>query len=385
MSSYDVVIVGGGIHGVGAAQAAAAAGYRVLLLEKNALASGTSSRSSKLIHGGLRYLESGQFSLVRECLTERHILTRLAPELIRLEEFYIPVYASTSRSRLALRLGLSLYALLGGLQPSTRFSVLDPRQWPSLGGLQQQGLKAVYQYYDGRTDDVALTQAVMRSAVQLGAEFVIPAEFMCAQVEQDVVQVIYKENGIEKHCQAAALINAAGPWVNEVLEKISPSYPVLEVDLVQGAHLVLENMPLAHCFYLEAPQDKRAVFLMPWKNQTLLGTTETHFQGRPDTVAPQAHEQDYLLEVVQHYFPGNTPRVAAAFAGLRVLPSGKGRHFSKPRDTLLYQSHPRIINIYGGKMTTYRLAAERTVKKLHGVLPARTVRSLTANIMLSGD
>lgn len=273
MDSYDVVIIGGGIHGVGAAQAAAAAGYQVFLLEKNALAYGSSSRSSKLIHGGLRYLESVQFSLVHECLYERHLLTRLAPDLVHLDAFYIPIYESTSRSRLTLRLGLSLYALLGGLKASTRFHALSQSQWRSLDDLNQEGLKAVYQYYDGRTDDNALTQSVMRSAIELGAESVIPAEFISAEIDPDTVHVTYMDNGIEKHCQAGALVNAAGAWVNQVLEKITPTRSVMNIDLVQGTHLILDEMPLKHCFYLVVPQDKRAVFLLPWKNKTLLGTT----------------------------------------------------------------------------------------------------------------
>ena len=303
MDNYDVVVIGGGIHGVGAAQAAAAAGYSVLLLEQNNLAYGSSSRSSKLIHGGLRYLESAQFHLVYECLHERHLLTRLAPDLVYLDSFYIPIYDSTSRSRLTLRTGLSLYALLGGLHSSTHFQALSKKQWQTLDGLKQPGLKAVYQYYDGRTDDYALTHAVMRSAIELGAESVIPAEFISAQCEPDKVQITYLDNGVEKHCSASVLINATGAWANPVLEKITPVSNGMAVDLVQGTHLVLEGIPINHCFYFEAPQDRRAIFMLPWKNKTLLGTTETLFTGQPENVSPQQHEKEYLLDVVQHYFP----------------------------------------------------------------------------------
>ena len=383
MDNFDVVIIGGGIHGAGAAQAAAAAGHSVLLLEKNNLAYGSSSRSSKLIHGGLRYLESAQFHLVHECLRERHLLTRLAPDLVHLESFYIPVYESTSRNRLTLLTGLSLYAVLGGLKASARFHVLDKNQWPLLDGLKQQGLKAVYQYYDGRTDDKSLTHAVMNSAIELGAETVIPAEFVCAECEQDGVAVIYTENGIKKYCQASVLVNATGAWINPVLEKITPVKPVMNIDLVQGTHLVLDEMPIKHCFYFEAPQDNRAIFLLPWKNKTLLGTTETNFTGTPDNVLAQQFEKDYLLDIVHHYFPEKkTLNVVDEFSGLRVLPSGKENDFSKPRDTVLYQSHERVINIYGGKLTTYRLTAERIMKKIHCLLPARKVKALTRNILL---
>ena len=385
MAYYDVVIIGGGIHGVGVAQAAAAAGFSVLLLEKNELASGSSSRSSKLIHGGLRYLESAQFSLVYECLHERHLLMSLAPDLVYLDEFYIPLYESTSRSSLILRTGLTLYALLGGLKASTHFHALSKKHWSSLDGLKQQGLKAVYQYYDARTDDHALTHAVMHSAIELGAESVIPATFVGAQCEQDCVQITYLDNGIEKHCQASALVNATGAWINSVLEKIKPASSVMAIDLVQGAHLVLDNMPIQHCFYLEAPQDKRAIFLMPWKNKTLLGTTETHFSGLPENVRPQQSEKEYLLDVAQHYFPEhNNFNVADEFAGLRVFASTDKNDFSKPRDTVLYKSQSRVINVYGGKLTTYRSTAKRVIEKLSFVLPSRNIKALTENIKLKG-
>ncbi len=387
MDNYDVVIIGGGIHGAGAAQAAAAAGHSVLLLEKNNLAFGSSSRSSKLIHGGLRYLESAQFHLVYECLHERHLLTRLAPDLVYLDSFYVPVYESTSRSRLTLLTGLSLYAVLGGLKASTHFHLLSKNQWSSLDGLNQYGLKAVYQYFDGRTDDEMLTRAVMNSAIDLGAESVIPAEFVCAQCKQDSVHVTYIVNGVEKYCQASAMVNATGAWINPVLEKISPARSVMNIDLVQGAHLLLDNLPIKHCYYFEAPQDKRAIFLLPWKNKTLLGTTETSFTGKPENAQAQQKEKDYLLDVVYHYFPDYSTNmkpliVVDEFAGLRVLPSGKKNDFSKPRDTVLYRSHDRVINVYGGKLTTYRLTAERIMKKLRKVLPPGKVKALTRNITL---
>ena len=386
MDNYDVVIIGGGIHGVGAAQAAAAAGYSVLLLEKNHLAYGTSSRSSKLIHGGLRYLESAQISLVYECLHERHLLTRLAPELVRLEKFFIPVYNNTSRSRLTLRLGLSMYALLGGLKPSTRFRTLKKDKWSSLDGLTQDNLKAVFQYYDGRTDDAALTRAVMHSAVELGAHHIIPAEFISAEVETDKVQVTYSENNNIKHCQCSALVNATGPWINQLLKKITPQKPEKNIDLIQGSHLILDDFPIKHCFYLEAPQDKRPVFLLPWKDKTLLGTTEADFSGELDKLQPKQQEKDYLLEVVQHYFPTqNSFRVTDAFAGVRVLPSGDGAYFNKPRETLLHRSHPRVINVYGGKLTTYRLVGKRIIDSIQDILPTVEIRALTEKIRLKPD
>jgi glycerol-3-phosphate dehydrogenase len=143
-------------------------------------------------------------------------------------------------------------------------------------------------------------------------------------------------------------------------------------------------MPIQHCFYLEAPQDKRAIFLMPWKNKALLGTTETRFNGLPENVCPQQSEKDYLLDVAQHYFPEYNFNMVDEFAGLRVFASTDKNDFSKPRDTVLYKSQNRVINVYGGKLTTYRSTAQRVMKKLSFVLPTRNIKALTENIKLKG-
>src|ERR1700727_928495 len=161
MQAFDVVVVGGGIHGAGVLQAAAAAGHKALLIEKGALASGTSSRSSKLIHGGLRYLESGQFALVRESLHERAVHLRIAPDLVQLKAFFIPVYRETRRRPWQLKLGLWMYALLGGFDASMRFGSVPRREWSSLDGLETHGLEAVIRYHDAQTDDASLTRAVV--------------------------------------------------------------------------------------------------------------------------------------------------------------------------------------------------------------------------------
>src|SRR5271170_5617706 len=170
MKEFDVIVVGGGIHGAGVLQAVVAAGHNALLLERRALASGTSSRSSKLIHGGLRYLESGQFALVRESLRERAILLKIAAELVELKPFFLPVYPDTRRRPWQLKLGLWMYALLGGFDASTRFGSVPRSEWGSLDGLKTTGLQAVIRYHDAQTDDALLTRAVVQSALSLDAE-----------------------------------------------------------------------------------------------------------------------------------------------------------------------------------------------------------------------
>jgi glycerol-3-phosphate dehydrogenase len=383
---YDVVIIGGGIHGVGVAQAAACDGYSVLVLEQTGLASATSGSSSKLIHGGLRYLEGLHFSLVRESLRERTLLLRLAPELVQLQAFHIPIYPETSRRPLTIRAGLTLYALLGGLHPANRFRKLRPGEWQALDGLETKRLQAVYQYYDARTDDAALTRAVMRSAADLGASLQCPAEFIAAQVASDGCTVHYLANGVESSCSASVLVNAAGPWVNAVAGHIRPPPPTTAVALVQGTHLILEGRVEQGGYYLEAPADRRAVFLLPWKNRTLLGTTETVYTGDPAEVAPLASEEAYLLETLRHYFPHRPQTVVGRFAGLRVLPASGSSVFARSRETRFQMDHPhrpRVVSIYGGKLTGYRVTAQRVMRHLRRTLPSRTPVANTARVPLT--
>jgi glycerol-3-phosphate dehydrogenase len=367
----DVLVVGGGIHGCGVAQAAAAAGYSVALLERKALAAGTSSRSSKLIHGGLRYLESGQLRLVYASLRERRLLLRLAPGLVHPVPFYIPVYRDTSRPAWMIGAGLALYALLAGITPLARFSMLPRRAWGDLDGLTTQGLKAVFRYWDAQTDDAALTQAVWRSAAVCGARLLCPADFVSAADDGERVSVRYRQEGAELSITAGVLVNAAGPWVNRVLGGIDPAPAPLPMALVQGTHVLLPGPVERGIYYAEAA-DRRAVFVMPWRGKALVGTTETVYAGDPPKdVAPTAQEIDYLLAVYRRYFPDREATVLDSFAGLRVLPAGGGAPFSRSRETVLHvdrQRAPRVLSIYGGKLTGYRATAEKALRRLTPIL-----------------
>lgn len=382
---YDVVVIGAGIHGAGVAQAAACRGHSVLVLEKTAIAAGTSSRSSKLIHGGLRYLEGHDYGLVRESLRERAILLRIAPELVRLQPFSIPVYADTSRRPATLRAGLLLYALLGGLNRASRFRKLARREWDQLDGLETRGLQGVFQYHDAQTDDVALTRAVMQSASELGAELVCPAEFHNARIGPQGCEVVYRSGDSEQHCSATVMVNAGGPWVGSVAERFTPEPPRVAAELVQGSHLVMQDGLAQGCYYLEAPQDRRAVFLLPWGEHSLLGTTERIFNGDPAAVAVLPEEEHYLLAVLQHYFPQRSQQVLSRFAGLRVLPTSAGAAFRSSRETRLVADNtlqPRLVSIYGGKLTGYRATAQKVMHKLEASLPQRRVIADTARLSL---
>jgi len=382
----DVLVIGAGIHGTAVAQAAAAAGYHTVLLEQEAQAAqGTSSKSSKLIHGGLRYLESGQFRLVRECLVERARLLRNAPHLVRLKPFFIPVYADTRRRAWQIRAGLSLYALLGG----KGFSTVPRRHWTQLDGLRTDGLQTVFRYYDAQTDDAALTRAVCASAVALGAEIRYRHLFLQARCEHDACRVRYLHQGNHGELRAAALVNASGAWVNAVLQQVEPAPLALSVDMVQGTHILIPGSLHQGLYYMEAPADRRAIFAMPWRDNIMLGTTESLYQGDPARVQPLEEEIDYLLGVHNHYFQRRAQRsdVIEAFAGLRVLPRSGQDAFHRPRDTLLHQDRsrcPRVLSIYGGKLTSHRITAERVLARLRPLLAARTPRADTRNLPLPG-
>lgn len=389
LMDYDIAIIGAGISGAGMAQAAAAAGYKVLLLEQTAIACATSSRSSKLIHGGLRYLESAQFSLVRESLQERALLLQLAPDLVKLAPLHIPIYRDSQRSPLTITAGLSLYRLLSGLARNTRFTRLAKTQWSHLDGLKTDQLKAVFRYQEAQTDDRALTAAVVRSAQQLGAELLLPATFSGAHITPEHCDVRYRHNGREQQVRAAMLINCAGPWASTINPLITPTPTLPEVELVQGAHLLLPPI-LQHHYYLESPSDGRAVFALPWQGKLLLGTTETPYNGDPAKAHCHPHEMHYLLDVLKHYFP-TLPTLASSaesFAGLRVLPRTSGQAFGRSRESIMElgpHQHNRVLTLMGGKLTTYRATAEQALKKITPRLPVRRARADTRTLHLSGE
>lgn len=390
MKEYDVVIIGGGIHGAGVLQAAVAAGFSALLIERQSLAYGTSSKSSKLIHGGLRYLESAQFALVRESLQERSIMLRIAPELVKLQAFYLPVYRDTRRRPWQLKIGLWMYALLGGFDSATRFGSVPKSEWPSLDGLQTDKLDAVIRYQDGQTDDALITRAVVQSALALGgAELAVPANFVKATLRENGTHITYTANGSTVECGARVLVNAAGPWAPEVAARIEPSIVIPAVDLVQGTHIVIPFAVTAGIYYVESPTDGRAVFVMPWHGATLIGTTETPYQGSPDLVHPLPEEEEYLLAVVRHYFPRlralTRADITERFAGLRVLPAASQAAFDRSRETIFTTDRdlsPRVLGIYGGKLTGWRAAATHVMERIASSLPRPTRRADTERMIL---
>ena len=380
----DVVVVGGGILGAGLLQACQAHGWMTVGLEARSIAAATSRASSKLIHGGLRYLETQQFRLVRESLRERRLLRQLAPDLVRLVPFHIPVYRDSTRSPGMIRAGLSLYALLGGLRAPNRFQKIPRSQWDRLDGLTTDDLRAVYRYLDGQTDDAALTRAVIASAESLGAEFRCPAEFVRSERKGATIEVTVREGEREEIIETKALVLAPGPWWEEARARCTPELPPLPVDLVQGAHLELEGTVDAGIYYLEAPSDRRPVFVMPWRDRTLVGTTEL-LRHSPTECAPSDEEIAYLESVVARYFPEREIVRRDAWAGCRVLERATGSANTRSREAVrqvVTAEGTITLAISGGKLTGYRSIAVEQVKTLAEVLPERAPRARTDELPL---
>ena len=360
MTDYDLIIIGAGIHGAALARAASYDGYKVCVLEQYSQpAMATSRSSSKLIHGGLRYLESFQFALVRECLLERKFLLKNAPHLVKLLPFYIPVYKHNSRPGWLIFLGLSLYRLLGG----GKFRKIPPSEWSQLDGINQTGLRSVYQYFDAQTDDQKLTHAVLADAINHGAEFKPAHKVTDISTQPDLISLQTDQPGT---LRCKILINASGPWVNDVLSKITPKITPLPIDLVQGTHIIIPRQLNKGVYYIEA-SDKRVIFFIPWQQHCLVGTTETIFNQLAENCQPLTEEINYLLAVWNQTFNDDlkTADIIESFAGLRVLPESGDNAFRRNRDTILHNPNPKVISIVGGKLTAHRATAESVMKLVH--------------------
>ena len=382
--THDCIVVGGGILGAGILQGCAARGWRTLGLEERGIARATSSHSSKLIHGGLRYLETSQFSLVPESLRERRILMRIAPDLVKLVPFHIPVYRDSRRGPWTLRAGLSLYSLLGGLHAENRFQRLPRRGWESLDGVTTLNLRAVFRYLDGQTDDAALTRAVIASAVELGAEFLCPAEFLRAEERDGLHHVSIRNGDREEHASAPVLVLATGPWLNEARARCTPVLPEVPIDLVQGSHIEVAGTLERGIYYVEALDDRRPMFVMPWRGRTLVGTTE-RLRSTAEECAPSPEEIDYLARAFAHYFPGRNPEVLDAWAGLRVLERAGGGANRRSREAIVDQverNGTALVTISGGKLTGYRALAEERIQGFERFLPRVPLQARTDSLTL---
>jgi glycerol-3-phosphate dehydrogenase len=369
MADFDIAIIGGGINGAGIARDAAGRGLRVLLVEQNDLASGTSSASTKLIHGGLRYLEHGAFGLVRKALAERELLWRLAPHLVQPIRFVMPQDPAL-RSPLLLRLGLFLYDHLGGRERLPTTTTLDLTNHP-VGIPLRSGHKFAYVYSDCRVDDARLVVLNAVDAAERGAS--IRTRTRCVRAERfDIWRLVLNARGHREVVTARVLINAAGPWVGQVLETVVRLPGPARVRLDKGSHIVVRRLFDHDCAYVFQAPDRRIVFAIPYERDfTLIGTTDIEFKGDPAAVGASAEEIRYLCKIVSSHFrvPISPEDVVIAFAGVRALyDDGSSRVQDATRDYHLaldkrYGEAP-LLTVYGGKITTYRRLAEAALAML---------------------
>lgn len=385
MADFDLAIIGGGINGAGIARDAAGRGLRVLLVEQNDLASGTSSASTKLIHGGLRYLEHGWFRLVREALAEREVLLRMAPHLVRPLRFVLP-QESGRRPVWLLRVGLFLYDHLGGrtILPGTRTIDLsrDPLGRP-LKGPSRTG----FEYSDCQADDSRLVVLNALDAAERGA--VIRTRTRCVRAERgDDWQLVLEARAGREVVSARALVNAAGPWAGLVEETVLARPPLRQLRLVKGSHIVVRRLFEHDCGYILQTGDGRVVFALPFERDfTLVGTTDNSFSGDPATVAAAPEEIDYLCKLINDHFRTTVSpaEVIWSFAGVRSLADdGSARPQDTPRDYVLAidREGAPLLTIIGGKITTFRRLAEAALDALAPILGARP--AWTANSSLPG-
>ena len=363
---WDIIIIGGGATGLGCAVDAASRGYRTVLLEQHDFAKGTSSRSTKLIHGGVRYLKQGNVKLVRESLRERALLLKNAPGLVKLIPFVLPNYAWWERPYYGI--GLKLYGLLAGEGTSrhlTRREVLD-----RLPTLKADELRGGIEYVDGQFDDARLAIVLARTAAERGA--IIANYLPVTSVRKQHVVARDVENNTEFELSAKVIINATGVFCDAVRKMDDPGSEAM-VAPSQGAHIVLERSFLPGNAALMVPRtrDGRVMFAIPWHNRVLVGTTDTPGSAPELEPRPLASEVDFLIEHTARYLAKTPSRsdIKSAFAGLRPLvKSGRTRNTALvPRDHTIIVSRAGMITVTGGKWTTYRHMAEETINKAEEV------------------
>ena len=379
MDQFDIVVIGGGVNGCGIARDAVGRGFSVLLAEKSDLASGTSSASTKLIHGGLRYLEFYEFSLVREALKEREVLWGIAPHIIWPLRFVLPENAA-SRPAWLLRLGLFLYDHLGGrkLLPPTRS--LDLRS-DVAGQPLKPALTRGFEYSDCWVMDARLVALNARDAAARGAQICTRTEVTRLERRDGGFIVTLKDaiSGQTRQVRARLVVNAAGPWVDHVLNCIAGEPPRHHVRLVQGSHIVVRRLYDHDRCYIFQNRDGRVIFAIPYENDfTLIGTTDRDYHGDPADVRAGDDEVDYLCAAASEYFrdPVTPDQTVWRYSGVRSLyDDGATKAQETTREYVLMlegdAASGALLNAFGGKITTYRHMAEAALEKIESVLGRR--------------
>lgn len=373
---YDLLVIGGGVNGAGIARDAAGRGLRVLLAEKGDLGEGTSSRSGKLIHGGLRYLEYYEFRLVREALIEREVLLRAAPHIVWPMRFVLP-HSPEQRPVWMIRAGLFLYDHLGGrkkLPPTRR---IDLRRDPE-GEAVREPYRTAFEYSDCWVDDSRLVVLNALDARARGAEILVRTEVIAARRDGDVWLVTLRAtDGGTRDVRARGLANAAGPWVEKVLNGVAGANTSRRVRLVKGSHIIVRKFWSGKQAYLLQNTDKRVIFVNPYEgNLCLIGTTDIPYDGTADDVAIDDDEQDYLLAVVNRYMRQQLTRadIVSTYSGVRPLYDDNAANPSAVTRDYVFDvegsnGQAPILSVFGGKITTFRKLAEHAMQKLAPFYP----------------
>ncbi len=375
----DILVIGGGITGAGIAREAALRGYAVALVEKHDFGSGTSSRSSKLVHGGFRYMAQWHFGLVHEALVERYHLMQLAPHLVHPQSFLLPIYRNQLVSPWLIHLGLFLYDWLTFGKNIGRHQMLTvDRIAKEVPLLRRENLQKAALYMDARVDDFRLVLATIKAAVFQGAIAVnyVEARQLERKESPFLVQLKDRLTGEKITVRTRAIANASGPWCDAVLQQFT-GHPRRHVRPTKGVHLLLhqDRFPIRHAITLFNRRDGRPIFAIPFSPFVVLGTTDTDFNTTPEQVSTHAADVKYLLQVFNDYFPDvqlQSTDIISTYAGVRPLIYEQNKKASEvSREHQIFQSPPGLFSIIGGKLTTYRVMAQDMVALLGKFLRQR--------------
>jgi len=370
--SFDLLVIGGGATGAGIALDAASRGLRTALVEKGDFASGTSSRSTKLIHGGLRYLKQLEFGLVHETGRERAVVHRLIPHLVVRETMLLPIMRGGTYGRFSSALGVTLYDFLAGVHSSERRRILDRKKAMEIEPmLDPIKLRGGVLYFEYRTDDARLTIELIKTAVRFGAVCLNYCKMQTFRHSGDQISGAFCRDeitGDSLEIKAARVVNASGPWVDEIRE-LNGSLTKKRLHLTKGVHLVVDykKLPVRQSVYFDAP-DGRLIFIIPRGDKAYFGTTDTVYQGDKDHVVTTREDAEYLMDAVNSFFPDAGIRlqdIESSWAGLRPLIHQEGKAASEiSRKDEIFIASDGLISVAGGKLTGYRVMAKKIVDRV---------------------
>ena len=376
---YDIFIIGGGINGAGIARDASGRGLKVYLAEKGKVGSATSSWSSKLIHGGLRYLENYEFKLVAESLREREVITQIAPNITKPLPFVIP-YSKRLRSKLLIRLGLFLYDNLGGKTKIPKSSKINFNK--KYQNILQSKFVEGFQYYDVKVDDKKLVEMNIDDSKKMGAEIAEDTKVIDAKRNENYWEITLNNNDVIK---SKILINAAGPWINETVNNVLKINTKKSIRLVRGSHIITKKLYDEEVAFTLQNDDNRIVFVIPYKEEfSLIGTTEVDV-NTPDNPAISDDEKIYLINSINNHFVKQISQVdiVDTYSGIRPLIEDFKEASKVSRDYVfdlnVQKTGSPLLNIYGGKLTTYRKLSEKVMEELIPYLPNTTNKNWTSS------